>query len=109
MPAPSHAITAFSRNGNLIVQLTTPKGHSHEISFDLSPVGLRAFGKFLQSREIEAAKQHTPKFATKSIPIQHMIDATKLANATRNADKERFARKPVTEQLKELEQLFENF
>lgn len=109
MTAPSHAITAFSRNGRLIAQLTTPKGHAHEISFDLSPDGLRAFAKFLQSREIEAAKHHTPKFATKSIPIQYMIDATKLSNATQNADRERFARKPVTEQLKELEQLFENF
>ena len=109
MSSPLHSVTAFSRNGHLIVQLTTPKGHAHEICFDMTPDGLRAFAKFLQSREIEAAKQHTPKFATKSIPIQHMIDATKLTNATRNADRERFARKPVTEQLKELEQLFENF
>lgn len=107
--APPHSVTCFSSNGKIIVQIVTPKGNITQVSFESSPEGLRSLAKFLQSREIEAAKNFVPKFATRSIPIQHMIDAEKLSAATERANKERFKQKSTMDQLKELDDLFSNF
>ena len=112
--APSHAASAIYSEGDFIyLQLRATKGYTQELSFPATPGGMAALLRVLREREMAHAS--TPhRIAGPTMPIQYVVNAwardpnteAKAERARQRAEQERFARKPLTEKLKEMADLF---
>jgi hypothetical protein len=112
--APFHAASAIYSEGDFIyLQLRATKGYTQELSFPATPGGMAALFRVLREREMAHAS--TPhRIAGPTMPIQFVVNAwtrdpsteAKAERARQRAEQERFARKPLTEKLKEMADLF---
>jgi hypothetical protein len=74
---------------------------------------MAALMRVLREREMAGATQ-PHRIAGPTMPIQHVVNSwardpnaeAKAERARERAEKERFARKPLTEKLKDMEELF---
>lgn len=114
--APFHAATAIYSEGDFIyLQLRATKGYTQELSFPATPGGMAALLRVLREREMAGAAQ-PHSIAGPTMPIQFVVDswardpdaAGKAERAKARADKERFANKPVKEQMTEIASLFDD-
>lgn len=114
--APFHAATAIYSEGDFIyLQLRATKGYTQELSFPATPGGMAALLRVLREREMAGATARHA-IAGPTMPIQHVVDswsrdpdaAGKAERARERANKERFAAKPVKEQLTEISALFDD-
>lgn len=114
--APFHAATAIYSEGDFIyLQLRATKGYTQELSFPATPGGMAALLRVLREREMAGATA-PHKIAGPTMPIQFVVDSwsrdpnaeSKAERARERADKERFAAKPVKEQLTEISALFDD-
>ena len=112
--APFHAATAIYSEGDFVyVQLRATKGYTQELSFPATANGMAALLRLLREREMALATQ-PHAIAGPTMPIQFVVDswsrdpnaADKAERARERAERERFARKPLTEKLEELSALF---
>ena len=113
---PAHAAASIYSEGDFIyVQLRASKGYTTELSFPATPGGMAALMRVLREREMASA--NTPhRIAGPTMPIQHVVNAwardpnaeAKAEKARERAERERFARKPLTEKLKEMAALFDD-
>lgn len=114
--APFHAATAIYSEGDFIyLQLRATKGYTQELSFPATPGGMAALLRVLREREMSGATAHHG-IAGPTMPIQFVVDSwsrdpnaeAKAERARERANKERFAAKPVKEQLTEISALFDD-
>jgi hypothetical protein len=112
--APFHAATAIYSEGDFIyLHLRATKGYTQELSFPATPGGMAALMRVLREREMAGATQ-PHRIAGPTMPIQHVVNSwardpnaeAKAERARERAERERFARKPLTEKLKDMEELF---
>ena len=113
---PFHAASAIYSEGDFIyLQLRATKGYTQELSFPSTPGGMAALMRVLREREMAHVSQ-PHRIAGPTMPIQYVVNAwtrdpnteAKAERARQRAEQERFARKPLTEKLKEMAALFDD-